>query len=113
MKTKKIRLILGDQLNYQHSWFRQVDESTLYLIAELKQETDYAQHHIQKVCAFFSAMEAFSCWLLDSGHQVKYMTLDDTQAYKDLSELLTQLCRQTGAAYLEYQNPDESDHRAV
>lgn len=107
MKTKRIRLILGDQLNYQHSWFRQVDESTLYLIAELKQETDYAQHHIQKVCAFFSAMEAFSCWLLDSGHQVKYMTLDDTQAYKDLSELLTQLCRQTGAAYFEYQNPDE------
>ena len=51
MKTKRIRLILGDQLNYQHSWFRQVDESKLYLKQELKQETDYDQQTIKEARA--------------------------------------------------------------
>ncbi|UAB73728.1 cryptochrome/photolyase family protein [Vibrio sp. SCSIO 43132] len=107
MKTKTIRLILGDQLNYQHSWYQNIDDSILYVIAELKQETDYTKHHIQKVCAFFSAMESFSAWLTESGHQVKYMNLDDTAAFADLPDLLTNLCLQTGASQLQYQSPDE------
>lgn len=49
---KTLRLILGDQLNPSHSWYKQKDDDTLYLIAELKQETDYVKHHIQKLCAF-------------------------------------------------------------
>ncbi|MGP1886173.1 cryptochrome/photolyase family protein, partial [Shewanella frigidimarina] len=53
-----LRLILGDQLNAAHSWYQQQDDKTLYVIAELHQETDYAKHHVQKVCAFFAAMQA-------------------------------------------------------
>lgn len=41
MEYKTIRLILGDQLNIHHSWFRNIDHSTLYLLIEIKQETDY------------------------------------------------------------------------
>ncbi len=107
MKTKTIRLILGDQLNYQHSWFREMDGSVIYLMAELRQETDYTRHHVQKVCAFFAAMEAFSHWLMESGHQVKYMTLDETVGYADLSDLLKCICEQTEATHFEYQDPDE------
>ncbi|CCN46696.1 putative deoxyribodipyrimidine photolyase related protein [Vibrio nigripulchritudo MADA3029] len=107
MKTKTIRLILGDQLNYQHSWYQNIDDSILYVITELKQETDYTKHHIQKVCAFFSAMESFSTWLAESGHQVKFLTLDYTAAFADLPDLLTNLCLQTGASQLQYQSPDE------
>ena len=29
-------------------------------MAEMRQETDYAPHHIQKVLAFFAAMRAFA-----------------------------------------------------
>ena len=57
---KTLRLILGDQLNYRHSWFRDADPSVLYVIAELHQETNYVRHHIQKVCGFFAAMKAFA-----------------------------------------------------
>ena len=40
MKYKTVRLILGDQLNIQHSWFQQVDDEVIYIIAELEQETE-------------------------------------------------------------------------
>jgi deoxyribodipyrimidine photolyase-related protein len=38
-----LRLVLGDQLNLQHSWYGTVDEKVLYVIAELRQETGYCQ----------------------------------------------------------------------
>lgn len=51
---KTLRLILGDQLNENHSWFSSVDDQILYCIFEMRQETDYVQHHIQKVIGFFA-----------------------------------------------------------
>ena len=53
---KTLRLILGDQLNENHSWFSSVDDQILYCIFEMRQETDYVQHHIQKVIGFFAAI---------------------------------------------------------
>ncbi|MGS0729963.1 cryptochrome/photolyase family protein, partial [Shewanella sp. 0m-11] len=83
-----LRLILGDQLNAAHSWYQQQDDKTLYVIAELHQETDYAKHHVQKVCAFFAAMQAFAKALQQAGHQVLHLTLDDTAQYPNLPALL-------------------------
>ncbi|MDF5010192.1 cryptochrome/photolyase family protein, partial [Vibrio parahaemolyticus] len=74
MQFETVRLILGDQLNSEHSWFQQPDEQVLYLIAELKQENTYVTHHIQKVCAFFSAMEQFAKERQSEGHQVQHLT---------------------------------------
>ena len=42
------RLILGDQLHYGHSWFREVRSDVMYLMMEVRQETDYVLHHIQE-----------------------------------------------------------------
>ena len=67
---KEIRLILGDQLNAAHSWFRRVDPDVLYVMAELRQETDYAQHHLQKVLAFFASMRQFAAALRAAGQGV-------------------------------------------
>ena len=78
MKTKILRLLLGDQLNIKHSWFKTVDANVAYLIAELHQEQKYVNHHIQKVCAFFLAMERFSQELQRKGHRIIYYTLDQT-----------------------------------
>jgi deoxyribodipyrimidine photolyase-related protein len=46
---KNLRLILGDQLNINHSWFKENDGETLYVIMEILPETGYVKHHIQKV----------------------------------------------------------------
>ena len=76
---KTLRLILGDQLNAQHSWYTSVSESTVYCMFEMRQETDYVKHHIQKVVGFFfAAMRDFSKQLESRGHNVVYLTLDDS-----------------------------------
>ncbi|MEZ9706743.1 cryptochrome/photolyase family protein, partial [Vibrio breoganii] len=74
MKFKTVRLVLGDQLNIEHSWFRQVNDDVIYIIAELKQETDYVASHVQKVAAFFCAMGYFANELKEQGNQVLHLT---------------------------------------
>ena len=66
---KTLRLIMGDQLNASHSWYSQSDDSVLYVIAELHQEASYVKHHVQKIAAFFLAMQAFADALKKSQSQ--------------------------------------------
>ncbi|WP_408057199.1 cryptochrome/photolyase family protein [Veronia nyctiphanis] len=105
--AKTLRLILGDQLNASHAWFKTKDEHVLYAIAEMKQETDYVRHHAQKVCAFFMAMEGFAEALKKAGHNVCHLTLDDTIDDPDLPSLITRLINENGITGFEYQRPDE------
>ena len=104
---KTLRLLLGDQLNYQHSWFQNTDENVVYFMAEMKQETNYVKHHIQKVVAFFKSMRSFSDWLQREKHHIVYFTLDDKQNQHDLVENLKQLIKQQHIEKFEYQLPDE------
>ncbi|WP_394176437.1 cryptochrome/photolyase family protein [Thalassotalea litorea] len=109
MKTRyqRLRLILGDQLNAGHSWYQNVDGDTLYIIAELHQETDYVRHHVQKICAFFSAMEHFANGLRQLDLDVVHLTLDDTVRFNDLPDLLRHYCDQYQIQEFQYQLPDE------
>jgi len=63
-----LRLILGDQLNHHHSWFEKTNNTVLYVMMEVKQESAYVTHHIQKVIGFFSAMRSFADELRAEGH---------------------------------------------
>ncbi|MCB1671109.1 MAG: cryptochrome/photolyase family protein [Pseudomonadales bacterium] len=106
-RYQTLRLILGDQLNSQHSWFRETRTDVLYVIAELRQETDYVCHHVQKVCAFFAAMAAFADQLRESGHRVLHLDLDETEQWRDLPDLINGLINKYQVAHFEYQRPDE------
>jgi len=102
-----IRLILGDQLNLSHSWFDRKDPEVLYVIMEVRSETDYVRHHIQKVVAFFAAMRAFSEELRLEGHEVLYLRLDDGSNQQDILANLSDLAAKYHAHKIEYQLPDE------
>ncbi len=102
-----IRLVLGDQLNVDHSWFQKPQDDTLIVIAELPEETTYVTHHVQKVCAFFAAMAAFASDLDKLGHQTRHLTLDQTTAYATLPALLDHLIATHRATEFHYQRPDE------
>ena len=103
----KLRLILGDQLNSNHSWFKEVDGSTTYFMAEMRQETDYVVHHIQKITAFFSAMRYFAEELQAKGHQIIYYKLEDSKNNQSLTKNLSQVIDEINATSFEYQLPDE------
>ncbi|MFK8054621.1 MAG: cryptochrome/photolyase family protein [Saprospiraceae bacterium] len=105
--TRTIRLIFGDQLNHKHSWLSQVDEEVVYVLMEVRTETDYVVHHIQKVVAFFLGMRAFAQHLKDAGHRVHYISLNDAENLQDIPKNLSQLADTLGASNIEYQLPDE------
>jgi len=102
-----IRLILGDQLNHQHSWYKETDNTVCYFMAEMRQETDYAIHHIQKIIAFFKSMRNFASWLKENNHNIIYFELDHTENTQDLVKNLKQLIKKHKITRFEYQQPDE------
>ncbi|MFK7750183.1 MAG: cryptochrome/photolyase family protein [Kordia sp.] len=104
---KTARFILGDQLNYQHSWYNDTNDEVVYFMAEMRQETDYVKHHIQKVVAFFKSMRSFAEWLESEQHEVVYYTLDDEKNQQDLVANLKQVIKEHKIEKFEYQLPDE------
>ena len=104
---KTLRLILGDQLNHQHSWFHQVDENVVYVMMEVRSETDYVVHHIQKVVAFFQSMRLFVDELEMKGHQVVYLKLDDSENKQSFTENIRWISQKYEVESIEYQLPDE------
>ena len=103
---KKLRLILGDQLNIHHSWYQEVNENILYLLAEMPQELGYVKHHIQKIATFFLAMRDFANQLQAKGHQVYYVKISKNN-WKDLPSLLHHYIEANAIEKFEYQFPDE------
>jgi deoxyribodipyrimidine photolyase-related protein len=107
-QSKKIlRLILGDQLNINHSWFKNVDDNVTYIIMELRSETDYAKHHIQKIIGFFAAMQEFAKALKLLKHQVIYIDINDTDNLQQLDRNIDALIKKKKYTKFEYQLPDE------
>ena len=102
-----LRLILGDQLNSQHSWFTKTNPDVTYLMLEMRQETDYVTHHIQKVLGFFLSMRQFAQELQEKGHQFIYLTLDDPQNQQSLATQIKTLVTKEGFNRFEYLLPDE------
>lgn len=104
---KTLRLILGDQLNHKHSWFNGDQSDIIYFMAEMRQETDYVTHHIQKVVAFFMAMRSFNDWIQERGWNSEYYNLDDKNNQQDLVKNLNQLIKEHKIEKFEYLAPDE------
>jgi deoxyribodipyrimidine photolyase-related protein len=104
---KKLRLVLGDQLNHQHSWYDTTSEDTLYVMMECLSETGYVRHHIQKVVGFFLAMRHFAERLTQNGHEVRYLKLDDPDNKQSITDNLKWLVEAHAIEKLEYQLPDE------
>ncbi len=104
---KKLRLILGDQLNHQHSWFTDDDDDIIYFMAEMRQETDYVIHHIQKIVAFFESMQNFTDWMKTRGHQIIFYNLEHLNNQQNLVKNLEFIIKEHTIEKFEYQLPDE------
>jgi deoxyribodipyrimidine photolyase-related protein len=102
-----LRLLLGDQLDPRHPWFGDTSPDVLYVLMEVRQETDYVLHHAQKVLAIFAAMRRFAERLREAGHRVVYLRIDDPENRPSLTENLDRLVALHGATAFEYQAPDE------
>ena len=104
---ERVALLLGDQLNAQHSWFQEQHPDTLFVMFEMRQETDYCQHHIQKVVGFFVAMRHFANALANAGRSVLYLTLDEADNQQNLTANLDAVIDACEATEVWLQQPDE------
>ncbi|GAB5555747.1 MAG: cryptochrome/photolyase family protein [Saprospiraceae bacterium] len=105
--AKELRVILGDQLNHKHTWFKEVSDEVVYLMMECHSETNYVRHHIQKIIGFFLAMRSFSKMLKEEGHQVVYLKLDDSENQQSIASNIKYQLKQNDFEKLGYQLPDE------
>ncbi len=102
-----LRLVLGDQLNLQHSWFAKVDVSVCYVLMEIKSESDYVTHHIQKIVGIFAAMRQFATALEEAGHTVVYFEIDAANNLHRFERNINALLEQYKIKKFDYQFPDE------
>ncbi len=102
-----LRLILGDQLNILHPWFKNPSPEVIYLMMEMRQETDYVKHHIQKIIAFFGAMRHFAQTIENKGHRIKYIAINSSENKPTLEENLKKQIDFFRAKRFEYMAPDE------
>ena len=103
---KTLRLILGDQLISTHSWFRQQEPETVYVLMEMMQEQTYVKHHIQKILAFFAAMRNFAFQLQKAGHDVIYLKLDDPENEQTLNGNLQKIIDKRSISKTTFINTD-------
>ncbi len=102
-----LRLILGDQLKENHSWFSEKNSSVLYVLMEVKAESDYVKHHIQKLMGFFAAMRNFAQTLERNGHNVKYYKISDVDNQHSFENNIRTLIEEHNIKKFEYQEADE------
>lgn len=107
MGSKTLRLILGDQLNSNHSWLKTVNNDVVYIMMEVMQEQEYVMHHVQKILAFFSAMRNFAHQLTKKGHRVSYIKLDDIENTQSIEGNIHHIIKEQHIERFEYQLPDE------
>ena len=105
--ARTVRLVLGDQLNPNHWWFQQVDDQVVYVMMEVRQETDYVLHHAQKVLAMFAAMRSFASEIERHGHRVCYFRIGAAHNLQRLEANLRGLIEEVQASRFEWQSPDE------
>ena len=102
-----LRLILGDQLNARHAWLREKREDVVYVLMEVRSETDYVRHHAQKVLGIFAAMRRFADALVQAGHRVEYVRIGEPRNRHGFATNLSWLIEQFGATRLERMEADE------
>ena len=105
-QVQTLRLVLGDQLNPMHTWFQAVDPAVVYVLMEVRSETDYVVHHAQKVIAIFAAMRDFQRMLEAAGHRVHYLRINAPENQQHITKNLEYLAEHYGARAVQCQSPD-------
>jgi deoxyribodipyrimidine photolyase-related protein len=105
--VRTLRLILGDQLNERHSWYCGDDGDCLYVLMEVRQETDVVLHHVQKLLGVLTAMRRFAEHLRRRGKRVLYLELNDPRNTQRVDRNLEWIIRERQVRRFEYQLPDD------
>jgi deoxyribodipyrimidine photolyase-related protein len=104
----KLILILGDQLSFDLSAFKNAEKSRdTIVMAEVSAEAKYVSHHPKKIILILSAMRKFADALRAQGWRVAYTKLDDPQNTGSIAGELIRRAAEFGVDSVEYTEPGE------
>ena len=104
----RLILILGDQLTPGVAALRAGDKARdIVVMAEVAAETDYTDHHPQKIALIFAAMRRFAAALTNDGWRVAYTRLDDADNSHSIPGELLRRAAETGATEVIATSPGE------
>jgi len=89
----RLFVVAGDQLSPDLSSLEQAKAGQDHvLMAELADETEYVQHHVQKIALIFSAMRHFAADLEEKGHRVFYHSFDPDSELRSFTDAVSGHC---------------------
>jgi deoxyribodipyrimidine photolyase-related protein len=104
----RLVLVLGDQLSDDLSALREGDPARdTVVMAEVRSETDYVEHHPKKIAFLFAAMRHHAERLRGQGWTVRYTTLDDPDNAGSIPGELIRAAEATGATEVLATEPGE------
>ncbi len=102
-----LRLILSDQLNLKHSWFKEVNDNVFYVMMETRYELEHVRMHRQKQLGIIANMRYFAMQIEAMGHRLQYIRLDDEANEHQIDWNLIRLMAEKPITFIEYQEADE------
>ncbi|MEA1873567.1 MAG: cryptochrome/photolyase family protein [Bacteroidota bacterium] len=109
----KLRLILSDQLNINHSWFESVSDDVLYVMMETRHEMEFIRLHRQKQLGILANMRDFFNEIRSNGHNIHYIYLDDPENEQQLDWNLLRILSEHSITEFEFQEADEYSTHAL
>ncbi len=109
----KLRLILSDQLNLNHSWFQAKSDDVMYVMMETRQELEFVCLHRQKQLGILANMREFSKQIRSQGHNIQYIYLDEPTNEQQLDWNLLHLLSEYHVSKFEFQQADEYSTHAM
>lgn len=79
----------------------------MYVMMEIKPESEYVTHHIQKIVGVFLNMRNFASKLKEDGHHLKYFKINDEDNEHSFSGNLKKLIERHSICHGAFLEPDE------
>ena len=100
MRTGKLILVLGDQLDHRSPALLSADKAKdIVAMLEVRHESERVWSHKARTVLFLSAMRHFAEWLATNGFRVEYTRIDEASA-RSFSTALKSLIRKLGVTEL-------------
>ena len=108
----RVLVVFGDQLTDRQPAFDAVETgSDVVLMVEVREEATHVPSHKQRTALFFAAMRHFALELMDKGHRVRYVRLDDPNNTHTFTGEVGRALKMYGASGVHATHPGE--HRVM
>ncbi len=111
-KARRLLVVFGDQLTADVPAFEEIEPGAdVVLMMEVAEEATHVPSHRQRTVLFLSAMRHFALDLMEAGHRVRYVKLDDPHNTHSFTDEVERAVEMLGVEEVHVTHPGE--HRVM